>query len=489
MKRVCYVWILVPLIFSCATYNKSMSIYYADLKAHNYGKALKNIEKNKFLNKERNALLYNLEMGKLYRLQHDYVNSNKFLNVADNLLESNRKKIGDIALTYLVNPLLSTYRGEDFEQFMLHYYKVLNYAALGKTEDAIVEARRITLATDAQNDKYKNKNGRYYKDAFTLNLQGMVYEMGGDVNNAFISYRNAADIYSNVPNDYYGVTIPAQLQKDLVRTAAQMGFLTEQQAYEKRYNIKYISTDTALNELVLFIEQGHVPVKEESNFYLTTSSNGLGSFNYLDANGIHSNLNFDYTAYGFQQEKLIELRAIKVSLPKYIVQYPKIQDIAVSLNGKSYTVELVENLNNIAVNILKERFVTEMANAVARQLTKKLVEKGAQAAVEAIARTSEKRADTLNAANKKVGNQNIPNNPINGAQQAGEIAGFLINMINVATEKADTRNWQSLPAFVSYIRIPLNNGENLVTITINGKTETIKAQGRSGLQLMGIHLD
>ena len=59
-----------------------------------------------------------------------------------------------------------------------------------------------------------------------------------------------------------------------------------------------------------------------------------------------------------------------------------------------------------------------------------------------------------------------------------------MNVVNIATEKADTRNWQSLPAFVSYVRIPLNAGENNITVTANGNTITVKAIGGKGLQMM-----
>lgn len=46
-----------------------------------------------------------------------------------------------------------------------------------------------------------------------MNLQGIIYEMGGDINNAFIAYRNAADVYLQSNDTYYGVELPGQLKK------------------------------------------------------------------------------------------------------------------------------------------------------------------------------------------------------------------------------------------------------------------------------------
>ena len=460
-----------------------MDSYYANLKEHNYDKAQRSIEKNRLIKKDRNALLYNMEMGKLYRLKNDPVNSNIFFNRADGMIESNYKSFKDVALANLLNPMQQAYRGEDFEQFMLHYYKALNYAAIGQTEDAVVEARRITLSSNQQGDKFRNKENRYSKDAFALNLQGMIYEMAGDANNAFIAYRNAADVYLKADNNYYGVKMPLQLQKDLLRTATAMGFTGEGQRYEKLFNASYIDNTSPNGELILFIEEGNAPIKEEKNFFLTAGSNGLNSFNYIDANGLNSNFNFNASAYGIADDKLTSLRAFRLSLATYRIQNEQPANFVVSNNGTSYNTQLAQNLNSVAVNVLKERFVTDMANALARQITKKLVEKGTQAAAKGIAKSNDKKDDTDTTAAQK--EQKKKDNE-QKAERVGEVAGFVMNMINTATEKADTRNWQSLPAFVSYVRIPLNAGENTITVSDSGKQISLKVNAGKGLQMMSI---
>ncbi len=463
-----------------------MNGYYADLKAHDYESAAKTLSHNKLIQKNRNALLYNLEMGRLARLQNDYMNSNMYLNRADNMIESNRKSLGDIAVGNLINPMHETYRGEDFEQFMMHYYKALNYAALGQTEDAVVEARRITLSSDAQGDKFRNKETRYSKDAFALNLQGMIYEMAGDINNAFISYRNAAETYKTSGMEYYGVTMPQQLRNDLVRTAGQMGFSGDQQQFEKMYNVSYADTTTPSNgELVLFLEEGQAPVKEERSYYLTATSNGIGSFNYVDAYGLNSDFNFNYNSYGIGSDKLSSLRVYTLALPYYHIQYNDKKAITVSNSGNEYRAQLAQDLNNVAVNVLKERFLKEMGNALARQLTKKVVEKGTQAVAESIAKSNDKV--DKNASEEEKAKQQKKNDE--NAKRAGQVVGLLTNLVNTATEKADTRNWQSLPAYVSYVRIPLTEGENTITITSNGNPKTIKVNSAKGLQMLAVAID
>jgi uncharacterized protein len=482
LQRALVVFMLVSVLFSCATYNKSMNAYYADLREHNYEKAMRSIENNKLIKKGRNALLYNLEMGKLYRLQNDFANSNMHLNLADGMMESSRKTFADVALGNILNPMRQIYRGEDHEQFMMHFYKALNYAALGKTEDAVVEARRITLSSTAQGDKFLNKEGRYSKDAFALNLQGMIYEMAGDINNAFISYRNAVEIYVNADNNYYGVKMPEQLQQDFLRTSTAMGFSVEPK-YETAFNVSYNTSTTNNGELILFLEEGQAPVKEEKTFFLTAGSNGISSFNYIDANGVSANYNFNASNYGIAEDKITSLRAFKLSLPTYRIQYAQPQNIIVSNNENNYTPQLAQNVNSIAINVLQERFLAEMGNALARQITKKLLEKGAEAAAEGIARSIDKREakDTTSTEKEKV--EHKKEDRIN---RAGEIAGLAMNIFNTINEKADTRNWQSLPAFVSYVRIPLQAGGNTINISTGGTTKTIKVNGGKGLQMMGV---
>src|SRR5690606_19366741 len=156
--------------------------------------------------------------GRAAHLAGMYEESNRLLNEADQIAEDPYKSIGEKLKGTVLNPMKQTYTGEPFERFMLHYYKALNYFYLGNIEEAVVEAIRITLATYDQQDITKDNDNRYSKDAFSHILQGLIYEKSGDINNAFIAYRNAAETYLNAPGKkWYGVPIPEQLQMDLLR--------------------------------------------------------------------------------------------------------------------------------------------------------------------------------------------------------------------------------------------------------------------------------
>ena len=477
IKRHATLWMLVPLLISCSTYRTSMQSYYNEMDAHHYDKAWQRLEKNKKIKKDRNKLLYLMEAGKVWHLKNDFEKSNFYFNEADRFIENRHQSIGSIAAANLLNPMHETYTGEDFEKFMLHYYKALNYCSLGNIEDALVEARRINLDLGKQSDKYHDKKNRYSKDAFALNLQGIIYEMGGDINNAFIAYRNAADVYLQSNDTYYGVELPGQLKKDVLRTAWQIGFLNEFTRYQKLFNEDFIPGDDNTPELILFIEEGKAPVKSQQLIHVNYNSNG--NLNWHTSGGAFHPFNFDYGSYNFSAEKLTSFRSIDVALPYYITQTPAMLQKIIFTNGSEYKPQLVSNINNLAINILQERFIPELSKALARQLIKNGFEVAGEKLAESAANTNKHDSSTLSDTEKETRQKKKKEK----AESVGEAAGFAINLFNRFSEKADTRNWQSLPAFISYVRMPLQPGNNDIILTINGKTKHISVEGKNGLQI------
>lgn len=473
-KQAFIVGLLMPvLLCSCASYNTRVTDYYSSLQNGQYAKALHLLEKNKLLKKERNKLLYLLEKGNLFHLMQAHESSNACFNTADYFIETKRKSLGDVSKSYLLNPMMQTYLGESFERLMIHYYKSLNYVALNKTDDAIVEARRITLSNNALSDQQTNKK-KYNKDAFATNLQGMLYELNGDINNAFIAYRNAADIYLANGNSYYGVAMPNQLKQDVLRTASQMGFDNEVQRYERLLNTTLNSTKTDGGSLIVFVEKGTAPVKKEQNFTLTQNKNGINGYYYFDEFGNQVNVPFDYGYYSLSHRNnnaLQDFRIFRIAIPYYELTYTNKMAVGIMVQQKTYTTETAQDFNTLAVKVLKERFLTEMANAIARQMTKRLTEYAAQKGTESASKSNSKETDDKKKERK--------------AKSDGEIAGLVMNLINNATEKADTRNWQSLPAYIDYIRIPLQKGENQISILGNAP-QSFTVNGNGSLQIMSI---
>lgn len=475
-NRALIVFLLMPFLFSCSTYRNTMSSFYGNLQNKQFDKAINDINNNKLLKKERNQLLYNMELGKLSLLNNNPEKSNEYLNAADALLESNFKNFKDVAKSNLVNPMTETYRGEEFEKFMVNYYKALNYISLNKTEDAVVEAKRIGIAANRLAEKCNSKESKYCKDPFILNFQGMLYEMSGDWNNAFISYRNAADIYLSKENSFYGVSIPSQLKQDLLFSANMMGFTDEQTKYEGLFQEKFFETKRDSASLILFLEEGNCPIKDEISINVV-NSDGLGFFQFPDQYGQPSTFLFDYNQHGLSRNQMNNIRAFRIALPVSKVSYHNSPINSITVNDSIVRTEVCENFNTLAVKLMDERYLSEIGKAIIRFCVKKAIEIGAEKIAEGAASNSSSSAKNKEEKEKK-----------DHSEAVGKAVGFLVNMVNTITEKADTRSWLSLPAYISYVRIPLKPGENNIKINNAGKSIDLKVNGSKGLQIKSLQL-
>ncbi|RYG05900.1 MAG: hypothetical protein EOO02_02345 [Chitinophagaceae bacterium] len=448
------------LFASCATYNSRIGSYYAAMANGDYKSASANIDKNKLLKAKRNRLLYLLEKGKLAHMMQQYDTSNAYFNEADLFMEDARTTAGDVALGTLLNPMMQTYKGEAFEKFMIHYYKALNYLALNQPNDAMVEARRISIKNYALQDKTNNNQNKYSDDAFSLILQGLIYERNADINNAFISYRNAADIYLKNNNTWYGVSIPEQLKQDLLRTAYQNGFTGELERYEKIFDLKFSSGSISSGgEVVLFWENGLAPVKKEQNIFFALTKDGLGNFTFVDQSGSF-NIPFDFNIGVNRNDLRVEdLRSLRVAFPRYEEQPVFYSSASVSLNNQQYSLQKAEDINNLAFSTLRERFLKEMSTTLSRLAVKKLAEIAARP-----------KEDAKNKNEK-------------------EALAMAIQIFALASEKADTRNWQSLPHTIYYTRVPLQSGPNQLKFTTNGRgsnTTDLAVEGTGTLRFESI---
>ncbi|WP_010520382.1 COG3014 family protein [Aquimarina agarivorans] len=441
---------LVLLTTSCATYNSKSEIFQAKLQQGNIEGALASVEKNKFLLKPRNKLLYLLEKGKLSYLKGDYNASNLLFNQADNLIESNVSSVGSQILGTLLNPEKETYKGEDFEKVAIHYYKALNYAFLNQYDEALVEAKRINLQLLQLNEKYpQGKKNHYKDDAFAHNLQGLLYEALGDINNAFIAYRNAVDLYLQNNGIYMGVAVPDQLKQDLLRTATDIGFADQVIRYEEKLNTKYQSGSKD-NEVVVFWENGLVPYKDQTFFTFTIlPGNRVGYVTVVNEElGIDLPLPID--TGGDNKSDFSDLDVFNISFPKYVRRNAFYKNATIQVEGRSFPMQLAENYEEIAFTTLKDRRFRDIGKAALRLAAKKV----SQYALK---------------------NQN-------------EDLGALLGLFNALTEGADTRNWQSLPSHIYYTRVPLKQGENTLTFKAgnNDIDQEIKVQSKGTLQFQKV---
>ncbi len=409
------------LLTACATYYQKLAEFNNNFESGELEKAKAFLEKDKKGPEGKNKLLYNLNRGTIEALLGNYEQSNIYFNTADNLIEDYQKSPATQALALISNQMNTPYQGEDFEKVMIHYYKAINYLQLKQKDEALVECRKINLRIQQLNDKYSKKN-RYSVDAFSLNLMGIIYESDKDYNNAFIAYRNAAEAYENSYVGQFGIDIPIQLKKDLIHSAYKTGFEDEGKRYEEKYNLKFEARPANNGDLVFFWNNGLGPVKSENsiNFSVVKGQGGYVTFANPEL-GMSFPFPLPANENNEGQGGLSDLEFVRVAFPKYVERKPYFKSASLSYNNKNYPLEIAENINKIAFKTLDDRMLRELSNSLLRLATKKAAEYTAR-------------------------NQN-------------QDLGALVGVVNAITEKADTRNWQTLPYSICYSRISLPPGK------------------------------
>lgn len=462
--------ILLLIAFqSCATYNSKTADIEADLFSGDFNQAVTSIDQNKFLLKSRNRLLYLMEKGKIEHLLGNYESSNALFEEAYILIDDKIKtNAGQAVAAKFTNPMAEPYKGEDFEKVSIHYYKALNFFNMGMPNEALVEARRINIKLYEINENYAENKNKYSEDAFSQILQGIMYESVGDINNAFIAYRNAEVIYTRNGGNYFGVPMPQQLKDDLLRTSKAMGFTQEYEDYRKQFNVpaepvakkgkKGSKTPAPVNkepevtgEAIVFWENGLGPAKDQ---IVITAAGGGGIFygSYYDE--------------GQLEEIIIPIppganigNINAIAIPKYRKRESYYSKATVTVNGQEKPFELAQDFYPIAKQCLKDRMLRETIDLVLRFATKKATSAGLGM---------------------------LADNFLGDG--AGDLVKLGADAAGAATEKADTRNWQSLPSAISYARLPLQEGDNSFVIKKYGPqgidTDTIHIPYRKGLQIV-----
>jgi hypothetical protein len=216
-----------------------------------------------------------------------------------------------------------------------------------------------------------------------------------------------------------------QLKKDLLRSAYDNGLKTELAQYEETFGFRHEPKPKKEAELVFFWHNGLGPVKSQWDimFTLLRGDNGMVNF-------VSDELGMSFPFFLSNNEKknksLEDLKIVRVAFPKYVERIPMYSRAELKVSDTAYELEEAEDINAIAFKCLEDRMFREMAVSLIRLAVK-------QASEEAL----RSKSDGL---------------------------GLLLSLTNAMTEKADTRNWQTLPYSIFYTRVPLKEGENSLTL-------------------------
>ncbi len=413
------------LLSACASFYEVSYDFNREFENGNIDRALEQLQSDRQYAKSNAKLLYYLNNGLLLSMKGKYEESNKFFERAFLFGEDFKVNYAAEAASYFVNPMVTVYRGEDHEHLLPLYYKAINFLKMSQYEEALVECKRLNIRLQQLSDKYRSPN-RFQRDAFIHNLMGIIYQANKDWNNAFIAYRNAYEIYEEDYARLFGMHAPDQLKNDLLVSAWKTGFQDEFIFFKEKFNWQNYKVEIAEASLVFFWHNGLGPVKDEwsINFAVDRASDNSFVFSNQD---IPVNFPFSVDNRGDRVD-LSELEMFRVAFPKYVERPQYFTSAAIEINDTTYSLQLAEDINKVAFKSLQERMALEFSKGLLRAALKKAAEKSAR------------KED-------------------NGF-------GALLGVVNAITEKADTRNWQTLPHSIFYARVPVKEGRSEIRFVL-----------------------
>jgi hypothetical protein len=393
----------------------------------------------------KSRLLYLMERGRLAQIRgetdasfRDYAAAIQVIKDQDAEPVVRLTDVAQQGAAVLVNDNVLPYRAAGYERVLLHQLQAENYLARNDLEGAGVEVRLANAEqvkalkkhqaevadakaagqrqpTEAAGmaraeqayaglDEVAGQVKNSFQNAYTFYFSGIIYEMLGAPNDAYIDYKKALEIY------------PAnrQLQQDVVRLAASLGMTDDLAELRRRFpNVappaRPAPGAAPVGTVVVFYEDGWVPPKEEIKIPIPLP----------DLHGGFAG----FTAVAFPY---YSTRNLLVPVP-----------LAVSVDGggASGVTEPLCNVRSMAVKALKE----QLPVMVTRQ----------------VIRTAAKAALTIGA--KEAARQN--------GNDAAEIFAIVATSVyNVATENADLRSWLSLPDDAQVLRLVVPAGQRQITL-------------------------
>ena len=411
---------LAPLLLlaaSCVPYASKVSQVRTDLAGGDPAAALARVEKM-----GGDGLPELMERGLLQYLTGDLAGCQETFARAEQVVQDlYTRSLTREAARLIINDTVQAYRGEIFERVWIHYYRALGYLAAGRPHEAAVEGRAVTVDLERYADTGPDE-AKYTNDPFLQYFAGLLYEADGELNDAWINYRQAERLYQAV--DVYGVPGPPEpLVADLLGAGRALRFDEEAAAYEERYaDVDVPARVPGEGDLVVLVETGLVPAK--LNNRLDFPIFGDKDDDDDDAAWVLAEDSYHVWRRGEEREVKYWL---SIALPSVDEPEPPPGGMCWRAAGRRGELELAADLGALSRQCLEDRYQSVVVRTVARALIKYWAKEKTE-------------------------------------EEHGQAAGFLVDILGSVTEQADTRAWSTLPGYVLIGRGRLPAGEHVLAV-------------------------
>lgn len=380
--------------------------------------------------REKDRVLYYLDLGMLYHWSGEYELSNELLTEAEIAIEElYTASLSKAVASGLLNDNLLDYSGEDYENLYLNVFKALNYIALEDDEAALVEIRKVQIKLNLLEDKYRKdaeaynqsedssgrivfRESRLHNDALARYIGLLLYRAGGFLDDARIEKEFINSAWETQKQLYYFPKPALPLIEPPDEKKAIVNFLS----FSGLSPTKFADTLRVRTgkDMVFLAMTG------QSENYVTE----LIGFNFLVIPNVKEGIHF------------------KVQFPRLSNRSSIVDRIVIKLDGVEHAeFELLESMERLSEEAFKLKQPLSVGKTIIRA--------------------------TLKTAAAEMGKE-MTNRELKESGERGAIAAFLTNLIVdiavEASENADLRISQFFPASAHVAELVLSPGSYHIVI-------------------------
>lgn len=436
MNKILWLNILLVFLFSCTNKSLLRQQELNKLSKADFPAQISMIKKSKNYTSDEKFLKY-FDQGILFHYNQQFDSSLYYLQSAEKVSEDlYAKSLTNEAASLLVNDNIRPYRPKSYEETMLYNFTAMNYLALGKIDEALVESRKGTLFLD----KLANDNPKKYSsDGFFNYWSAMAYENQNERDNAQISLYHALNGYrknqKHLPPEISAYAYHEFKKSDRVNDINEFGLTNS----NSQFTEKAEQIDDAEKEIIIICYGGLTPALDELKFWGTYVQDGLLVVYHNDpvkgkvSETMPAPIIASSSNHSAKDKKKFSGRTTHISfaLPQKRPSKSKTDRFTAEYNGKTYQSEVVADLDALLDQNLSDERSSILLRTVIRVATRTIA--------------AEKTKDEL--------------------KSNDGFANLLINLgIDIFTdqlEMADLRSALYLPKTIQMIRIPYQNVNSL----------------------------
>jgi len=325
-----------------------------------------------------------------------------------------------------------------YEQSMLHSYQALNYIAQQDLSGALVEVRRANLVQEQALITNAKSIYRY---------QEKMAEQGLNMAEFSRQYPAMDNTIGNIKNGFQNA-YTFYLSAILYEAAGQSNdaYIDYKKALEIYPDNSYLQQDVWRLANALYMSDDITLLKASLPQAVISKNNNLdhhskqGQVIFIVENGI----------VAAKQEIAINLpiftshnnmRFYSVALPSYQNNLQHYSPLSVSYQNKNYQSEEIVRLQSLAAKQLKDQLPMIVTRQVVRLIAKEEIRQQME-------------------------------------RKGGDVGNIFASIYNIASEKADTRSWSTLPDSIQILRLNMPFGKHQLILNVNGTNQQVTVSVR-----------